>query len=73
MNLTISASAEPITVGENATVVVTGFPLTSYGAPSGNVTVTVGDKIFSGILVMISIILPILLLRLLLILRVKRI
>ena len=48
MNLTISASAEPITVGENATVVVTGFPLTSYGAPSGNVTVTVGDKIFSG-------------------------
>jgi len=50
MNLTISASAEPITVGENATVVVTGFPLTSYGAPSGNVTVTVGDKIFSGTL-----------------------
>ena len=48
MNLTISASAEPITVGENATVVVTGFPLTSYGAPTGNVTVTVGDKIFSG-------------------------
>ena len=48
MNLTISASAEPITVGENATVVVTGFPLTSYGAPSGIVTVTVGDKIFSG-------------------------
>ena len=47
-NLTISASAEPITVGENATVVVTGFPLTAYGAPSGNVTVTVGDKIFSG-------------------------
>jgi len=50
MNLTISASAEPITVGENATVVVIGFPLTSYGAPSGNVTVTVGDKIFSGTL-----------------------
>ena len=50
-NLTISASAEPITVGENATVVVTGFPLTSYGAPSGIVTVTVGDKIFSGTLV----------------------
>ncbi|WP_296866513.1 hypothetical protein [uncultured Methanobrevibacter sp.] len=50
MNLTISASAEPITVGENATVVVTGFPLTSYGSPSGNVTVTVGDKIFSGTL-----------------------
>ena len=49
-NLTISASAEPIFAGDNATVVVTGFPLTSYGAPSGNVTVTVGDKIFSGTL-----------------------
>ena len=48
MNLTISASADPITVGENATVVVTGFPLTAYGAPGGIVTVTVGDKIFSG-------------------------
>ena len=48
--LNIEANAEPITVGENATVVVTGFPLTSYGAPSGNVTVTVGDKIFSGTL-----------------------
>ena len=48
MNLTISASADPITVGENATVVVTGFPLTAYGAPTGIVTVTVGDKIFSG-------------------------
>ena len=48
--LNITATAEPITVGENATVVVTGFPLTSYGAPSGNVTVTVGDKIFSGTL-----------------------
>ena len=47
-NLTISASAEPIFVGDNATVVVTGFPLTSYGAPGGIVTVTVGDKIFSG-------------------------
>ena len=46
--LNIEANAEPITVGENATVVVTGFPLTSYGAPTGNVTVTVGDKIFSG-------------------------
>ena len=48
MNLTISASADPITVGENATVEVTGFPLTAYGAPGGIVTVTVGDKIFSG-------------------------
>ena len=46
--LNIEANADPITVGENATVVVTGFPLTAYGAPSGNVTVTVGDKIFSG-------------------------
>ena len=44
-NLTISASAEPIFVGDNATVVVTGFPVTSYGAPSGIVTVTVGDKL----------------------------
>ena len=48
-NLTISASAEPITVGENATVVVTGF--VNDGFASGTVTVTVGDKTFSGTIV----------------------
>ena len=42
-NLTISASSQPITVGENATVVVTGFK-----DATGNVTVTVNGKSYAA-------------------------
>ena len=41
-NLTISAIANPITVGEDATVVVTGFE-----DATGNVTVTVGEGFYT--------------------------
>jgi hypothetical protein len=42
-DLNISASAEPITVGENATVIVTGLE-----NATGNVSVRVGNGIFFG-------------------------
>ena len=42
-NLTLGASADPITVGENATVVVTGFK-----DATGNVTVTVNGKTYTA-------------------------
>ena len=42
-NLTISASAEPITVGENANVIVTGLK-----DATGEVTVTVNGKTYTG-------------------------
>ena len=48
-NLTISASAEPITIGNNATVVVTGF--VNNGFASGTVTVTAAGKTYNGTIV----------------------
>ena len=42
-NLTLEASADPITVGETATVVVTGFE-----DATGNVAVTVGEGIYTA-------------------------
>ena len=42
-NLTISAIAKPITVGEDATIVVTGFK-----DATGNVTVTVGEGFYTA-------------------------
>ena len=45
-NLTLEAIADPITAGENASVVVTGFE-----DATGNVTVAVGDAIYTAVIV----------------------
>ena len=42
-NLTIKTNVKPITIGENATVIVTGLK-----KATGNVTVTVNDKIYTA-------------------------
>ena len=48
-DLNIEANAEPITVGDNATVVVTGF--VNNGFASGTVTVTTAGKTYNGTIV----------------------
>ena len=48
-DLNIEANAEPITVGDNATVIVTGF--VNNGFASGTVTVTAADKTYNSTIV----------------------
>jgi predicted outer membrane repeat protein len=47
-DLNITASAEPITVGENATVIVSGFVGEHGSHATGTVTVTAAGKTFNG-------------------------
>ncbi len=64
-NLTISASADPITVGEDAVIVVTGFK-----DATGNVAVSVNGKTYTAVLMVKLILLQLMVIKFLLLFRV---